>query len=50
MVETWQTGLTPASADNGSQEMGLHSREKIRKCVYVWRKPGHPPGLLLATT
>jgi hypothetical protein len=24
---------------NSSQQMGLHGRSELRKCVYVWRKP-----------
>lgn len=25
---------------NSSQQMGAHGRSELRKCVYVWRKPG----------
>lgn len=31
--------LLPRGKGNSSQQMGLHGREEIRKCVYVWRKP-----------
>jgi len=29
----------PNGKGNSSQQMGLHGREVLRKCVYVWRKP-----------
>lgn len=31
--------ILPRGKGNSSQQMGLHGREEIRKCVYVWRKP-----------
>ena len=31
--------VLPRGKGNSSQQMGLHGREEIRKCVYVWRKP-----------
>jgi DNA modification methylase len=30
---------------NSSQQMGVHGRNELRKCVYVWQKPLHGPGL-----
>jgi DNA modification methylase len=30
--------VLPNSKGNSSQQMGLHGRERLRKCVYVWRK------------
>jgi DNA modification methylase len=30
--------VSPSGKGNSSQQMGLHGREKLRKCVYVWRK------------
>lgn len=30
--------VLPKGKGNSSQQMGLHGREEIRKCVYVWRK------------
>ncbi len=35
VVETiW---VLPKGKGNSSQQMGLHGREEIRKCVYIWR-------------
>ena len=31
--------VLPRGKGNSSQQMGLHGREEIRKCVYIWRKP-----------
>ena len=31
--------VLPRGKGNSSQQMGLHGREQLRKCVYVWRKP-----------
>ncbi|MCY2990533.1 MAG: site-specific DNA-methyltransferase [Planctomycetota bacterium] len=31
--------VLPRGKGNSSQQMGLHGREEIRKCVYVWRMP-----------
>jgi hypothetical protein len=31
--------VLPRGKGNSSQQMGLHGREEIRKCVYVWRTP-----------
>lgn len=31
--------VLPRGKGNSSQQMGLHGREEVRKCVYVWRKP-----------
>jgi len=30
--------VLPGGKGNSSQQMGLHGREPLRKCVYVWRK------------
>jgi hypothetical protein len=30
--------VLPRGKGNSSQQMGLHGREQLRKCVYVWRK------------
>lgn len=30
--------VLPRGKGNSSQQMGLHGREEVRKCVYVWRK------------
>ncbi len=31
--------ILPTGKGNSSQQMGLHGRKELRKCVYVWRKP-----------
>jgi DNA modification methylase len=31
--------VLPKGKGNSSQQMGLHGRETLRKCVYIWRKP-----------
>lgn len=31
--------ILPNGKGNSSQQMGEYGREKLRKCVYVWRKP-----------
>ena len=31
--------VLPNGKGNSSQQMGVHGREPLRKCVYVWRKP-----------
>jgi DNA modification methylase len=33
-----QIMVLPNGKGNSSQQMGLHGREPLRKCVYVWRK------------
>ena len=30
--------VLPRGKGNSSQQMGLHGREEVRKCVYVWRR------------
>ena len=30
--------VLPKGKGNSSQQMGLHGRDQLRKCVYVWRK------------
>jgi len=32
--------VLPRGKGNSSQQMGLHGRQEIRKCVYVWRAKG----------
>jgi hypothetical protein len=32
--------ILPDDKGNSSQQMGMHGREPLRKCVYVWRKTG----------
>jgi site-specific DNA-methyltransferase (cytosine-N4-specific) len=31
--------VLPTKKGNSSQQMGIHGRKPLRKCVYVWRKP-----------
>jgi DNA modification methylase len=31
--------VLPRGKGNSSQQMGLHGRTEIRKCIYIWRKP-----------
>ena len=31
--------VLPNGKGNSSQQMGVHGREALRKCVYLWRKP-----------
>jgi hypothetical protein len=31
--------ILPRGKGNSSQQMGLHGRSELRKCVYFWRKP-----------
>lgn len=37
-LEVESIWVLPRGKGNSSQQMGLHGREEIRKCVYVWRK------------
>ena len=30
--------VLPNGKGNSSQQMGIHGRQELRKCVYVWRK------------
>jgi len=30
--------VLPQGKGNSSQQMGMHGREALRKCVYVWRR------------
>jgi len=30
--------VLPVGKGNSSQQMGVHGREELRKCVYVWRR------------
>ncbi|MCD4823736.1 MAG: site-specific DNA-methyltransferase [Phycisphaerae bacterium] len=34
--------VLPRGKGNSSQQMGIHGREEVRKCVYVWRFKGRP--------
>lgn len=38
--------VLPSGKGNSSQQMGAHSREPLRKCVYVWRKMSTPRKVL----
>jgi site-specific DNA-methyltransferase (cytosine-N4-specific) len=31
--------VLPQQKGNSSQQMGMHGRAPLRKCVYIWRKP-----------
>ncbi|MDR2733199.1 MAG: site-specific DNA-methyltransferase [Spirochaetota bacterium] len=33
-----EIAVLPIGKGNSSQQMGIHGREPLRKCVYVWRK------------
>ena len=30
--------VLPQAKGNSSQQMGAHGRQRLRKCVYIWRK------------
>ncbi len=30
--------ILPTGKGNSSQQMGIHGREEVRKCIYVWRR------------
>ena len=34
--------VLPRGKGNSSQQMGVHGREEVRKCVYVWKFIGQP--------
>ena len=36
--EVEKIAVLPGGKGNSSQQMGLHGREALRKCVYLWRK------------
>jgi hypothetical protein len=36
--ETESIWVLPRGKGNSSQQMGVHGRNEMRKCVYVWRK------------
>ncbi len=36
--EVDEIAVLPGGKGNSSQQMGVHGREPLRKCVYVWRK------------
>ena len=33
-----EISILPIGKGNSSQQMGIHGRESLRKCVYIWRK------------
>jgi len=33
-----EISILPVGKGNSSQQMGMHGRESLRKCVYIWRK------------
>jgi hypothetical protein len=33
-----EIAVLPIGKGNSSQQMGIHGRESLRKCVYIWRK------------
>jgi DNA modification methylase len=33
-----EISVLPVGKGNSSQQMGIHGRESLRKCVYIWRK------------
>jgi DNA modification methylase len=33
-----EIAVLPIGKGNSSQQMGMHGREQLRKCVYIWRK------------
>jgi DNA modification methylase len=33
-----EISVLPVGKGNSSQQMGMHGRESLRKCVYIWRK------------
>lgn len=36
--------VLPRGKGNSSQQMGVHGRTELRKCVYVWRRKARVPG------
>lgn len=40
-LETEKIWTLTRGKGNSSQQMGMHGRSELRKCVYVWRKPGY---------
>jgi len=32
--------VLPTGKGNSSQQMGVHGREELRKCIYIWRRRG----------
>ena len=37
-LEIEKIWVLPQGKANSSQQMGIHGREELRKCVYIWRK------------
>ena len=37
-LRTDKIWVLPKGKGNASQQMGVHGRNEIRKCVYVWEK------------
>jgi hypothetical protein len=31
--------VLPTGKGNSSQQMGVHGRNELRKCVYIWSRP-----------
>jgi hypothetical protein len=38
--EIEQILVLPIGKGNSSQQMGVHGRDQLRKCIYVWAKKG----------
>ena len=34
--------VLPVGKGNSSQQMGIHGRQELRKCVYIWRRTNRP--------
>lgn len=43
-LEVVKIMVLPTGKGNSSQQMGVHGRAKLRKCVYLWRKRGELTG------
>ena len=39
-LETETIWTLPRGKGNSSQQMQAHGRSELRKCIYVWKKPG----------
>ena len=37
-LETVEIMILPLGKGNSSQQMGMHGRNVLRKCVYIWKK------------
>ena len=38
-LEVEKIWVLPRGKGNSSQQMGIHGRQELRKCVYIWTKP-----------